>query len=1083
MKQKFKKQIVSRGVHLLLGIFFIGLSSFTAFGHQKQVSGTIAGSDGVPIPGVNILQKGTSNGTVSDFDGNYTLNMGQGSDILVFSYIGFETLERSVAGKSNLSVTLEESAEGLDEVVIVGYGTTKKVNLTGAVGVASGEVLENRPIATVGQGLQGVLPGLNVTIQNGDPAQNVDFNIRGFESINGGSPLILVDNVPMDLNQINPNDIASISVLKDASASAIYGARAAFGVILVTTKKGKKGKVNISLSTEQTVTVPIFLIDPITNPYTYMTSQNNLANLNGGTPPYNADRLAGALAYSQNPTLENAWDRDGDFLYFNGFNDYQDKVITDQSFQKKYDLSVSGASDEASYYASIGYLGKEGYLVNDRANQDFQRFNALLKVDFKVNNWLSLNSKIIYTNTSNGTPNTYGFDASVNSVNRILPIEPIEFPDLDYYRTPGDRADYEQFIGENFFNFDSRPYLEEGGLNSDNKHDTWFTQGLTITPFDGFVLKSDFSYNSFFQSVEQVQSEISVIDGDNFSEGIDLSNLRFGPGFSGNTSIINRTQYNQYFTFNIFGEYTYDKLEDHFFKAMVGFNQEESRTRRLQGRGNDLITSAITDLNATTGDQFVEGGRSHFAIRGAFFRFNYNYKGKYLLEVSGRYDGTSRFPKEDRFGFFPSFSAGWRISEENFMQGASSWLSNLKFRASYGELGNQIVLKRLPNGQRVQDYYPYVPSLNTGNSDYNIGNGPLPIVTAAGLVSPTLTWESVNTRNFGLDASFLKGRLDLTADVFVRETTDMLLRVGLPDILGADEPAENGADLETKGWELTLNWRDKIGDNWKYGVGFNLWDNQTKITKYGGENPSINGFYVGKDIGEIWGFETVGLFESDAAADAAPDQSAVNGGAWEAGDIQYADLNGDGVIDRGTQSINSETGEFEVGDLKVIGNTTARYSFGFTPRVEYKGLSINMFFQGVFKRDYYPPQGPHAGFWPYNGSLVTQDFLDNSWSPTNPDAYFARPRGTNTKNIQRQTRFLQDAAYIRLKNVTINYNLPQDLVSKFGMSNASVYLAGQNLWEATNMHPTLDPEQTPSGNLLQQYTFERSFSLGLRVMF
>jgi TonB-linked SusC/RagA family outer membrane protein len=1077
MKQKFKKQFISRSMICLLGILFVTLSSFKAFSQQKQVKGTITSIDGVPIPGVNVLQKGTGNGAVSDFDGNYALTLTQGSDVLVFSYIGYETIELSVGGKTTLNVSLQESAEGLDEVVIVGYGTTKKVNLTGAVGVASGEVLDKRPIATVGQGLQGVLPGLNVTVQNGDPAQNVDFNIRGFESINGGSPLILVDNVPMDLNQINPNDIESISVLKDASAAAIYGARAAFGVILVTTKKGKKGKVNVTLSTEQTVTVPIFLIEPITDPFVYMTSQNNLAALNGGAAPYNDNRLAGALAYSQNPTLENAWDRDGNFLYFNGFNDYQDKVITDQSLQKKYDLSVSGASEEASYYASFGYLGKEGYLVSDRGNQNFERFNALLKAEFKVNDWLSLDSKIIYTNTTSEDPRTYG-DASINSVNRMLPIEPLFFPDLDYYRTPGDRADYEPFIGEAFYNQNVIPYLEEGGRDTYTRHDTWFTQGLTITPFDGFVLKSDFSYNTFYQSYQEVKSKIDVIGGSGFSDGIDLTNVFLDNGFSADDYILNRNQYNQYFTFNIFGEYTYDKLENHNFKAMVGFNQEELRNRTLTARADNLLTPGITDISATTGTQTTNGGRSHYALRGAFFRFNYDYKGKYLLEVSGRYDGTSRFPQEDRFGFFPSFSTGWRISEENFMQGASSWLSNLKFRASYGELGNQIYTQ---NGQ--QNFYPYVPSLGTGTVEYTHGGAALPIVSAAALVSPTLTWESVNTTNFGLDASFFKGKLDLTADIFVRETKDMLLRVNLPDILGAAEPLENGADLETKGWELSLNWRDNIGENWKYGIGVNLWDNQTKITKYEGENPSINGFYVGKDIGEIWGFESVGLFESDAAAAAAPSQNAVNGGAWEAGDMQYADLNGDGIIDRGTQSINSETGEFEVGDLKVIGNTTARYSFGLTPRVEYKGLSVNMFFQGILKRDYYPDIGPHAGFWPYNGSLVTQDFLDNSWSATNPDAYFARPRGTNVRNIQRQTRFLQNAAYIRLKNVTINYNLPQDLVSKFGMSNASVYLAGQNLWEYSNMRGTLDPEQTPSGNLLQQYTFERSFSLGLRVTF
>lgn len=1065
-----------RSLILMLAALFSG----GVYAQDFSVSGTVIDfTTDEPLPGINVILQNTTTGTVTDVNGKYQLSVPDGNATLVFSSIGFTSETIPIESRSVVDLKLMQDIQSLNEVVVVGYGTQKKVNLTGAVGIAGGEVLENRAIANVGQGLQGVLPGLNVTIQNGDPTSSADFNIRGFESINGGSPLILVDNVPMDLNQINPNDIESISVLKDAASAAIYGARAAFGVILVTTKSGKKGKTRVTLSTEQTVTTPIFLVNPVTDPFVFMTDANDRAALNGGTPVYNADRIADALAYSENPTLENAWSVRDNLLYYNGFNDYQDRVVTDRSFQTKYDLNVSGASETASYYASFGYLGKKGYLADDAYNQQFDRFNALLKADFKVNDWLSLSSKILYTNTSTDDPHIYAFDASINSVNRMAAVEPLSFPDLEFYNTPGDREEFLPFIGRAFANNNTLPYLQQGSRDTWTKHDTWFTQGVTITPFNGFVLKSDFSYNTVFESAEDVASQISLIEGSGFIEGIDLTNLTLGEGFSGNDFISNRTQYNQYFTFNIYGEYNYSILDNHNFKAMVGFNQEESRTRRLQGRGDGLITPGIIDLNATTGTQTVSGGRSHFALRGAFFRFNYDYKGKYLLEVNGRYDGTSRFPQEDRFGFFPSFSAGWRISEESFMQGASGWLSDLKVRASYGELGNQIYTQ---NGR--QNFYPYVPSLNSSNISYTHGNGQLSAVGPAALVSPTLTWESVNTRNLGLDASFLNARLNLSADVFVRETKDMLLRVSLPDILGASEPLENGADLATKGWELVLNWRDRIGDDWKYSIGFNLSDNQTKITKYEGDNPGINGFYEGKDIGEIWGFETVGIFQSADAVAAAPSQTQI-GSQWLEGDMQYADLNGDGVINRGDGNgfLDSETGEFNVGDLKVIGNNTARYSFGFTPSLEYKGLSVNLFFQGVLKRDYYPDQGPHAPFWPYNGSLVTNDFVENSWSPTNRDAYFARPRGQGGQNIQSQTRFLQNAAYIRLKNITINYNLPQNLVSKLGMSNASIYLAGMNLWEHSKMRGTLDPEETLRDNLRQTYYFERSGSLGLRVTF
>ena len=442
----------------------------------------------------------------------------------------------------------------------------------------------------------------------------------------------------------------------------------------------------------------------------------------------------------------------------------------------------------------------------------------------------SFDSKIIYTNTTNDTPHTYAFDASINSVARTETLLPIEFPDLEFYLTPGDRGNYTQYIGKAFNNNNAIPYINEGGRNTSNRHDLWLTQGITLNPIEGLVIKGNFSYNALFQYNDQVRSKIEVI------QGFDLNNLSFENGFSGNDFVNNQVNYNQNFVYNVFGEYTYEKLENNFFQLMVGFNQEEYRTRRLQGRKTNLITPGITDLDATTGDQFTSGGSAHYALRGGFFRFKYNYKEKYLFEVNGRYDGTSRFPQDDRFGFFPSFAAAWRISKEPFMEPTKDWLTNLKLSASYGQLGNQV----------SSSFYPYIPSLGSNNSSFILGSGQTPFVSPAGLVSPTLTWQSVNQRNFGLDASLFKGRLNVTAEYYVRETKDMLLRVNLPDVLGAGEPLENGADLETKGWDLSVNWKDVINEDWKYSVLATLSDNSAKITKYGGVNPGVNGFYVGK---------------------------------------------------------------------------------------------------------------------------------------------------------------------------------------------------------------------------------------------
>ncbi|HCN82800.1 MAG TPA: TonB-dependent receptor, partial [Sphingobacteriaceae bacterium] len=395
---------------------------------------------------------------------------------------------------------------------------------------------------------------------------------------------------------------------------------------------------------------------------------------------------------------------------------------------------------------------------------------------------------------------------------------------------------------------------------------------------------------------------------------------------------------------------------------------------------------------------------------------NYNFKEKYLLEVNGRYDGTSRFPKGSRFGFFPSVSAGWRISKEKFMDRTNNWLDNLKLRASYGTLGNQLL---------GSNYYPYISTMGTGLAPYMMSSGLIPYVSPAGLVSPTLTWEKVVAKNLGLDFTVLNQRLDVSADIYIRDTKNMLMNVQYPDILGTAAPKSNAADLRTKGWELAATWRDKIGKDWNYGVTLALSDNSTVITKYQNPNGSLSDYYVGEKIGEIWGYQTVGIFQSDDKVAASANQSQL-GVNWRAGDMQYADLNGDGKINPGKNTLNDH------GDLTIIGNTTPRYSFGINGDLKYKSFSLNIFFQGALKRQYLPDNGNWQAFYPYNDGHVEKYFLTESWSPSNPNAYFAAPTfGFNTKkNIQPQSRYVQNAAYIRLKNVSLVYNLPHNLVDK-----------------------------------------------------
>lgn len=1052
---------------LMLCLFFVTVSMSAHA--QQTVTGKVIDDGGLPLPGVSVIIKGTTTGTVTGIDGDYSISNVSSSATLVFSFVGMTSQEIAVGTQTSINITLETSSIGLDEVVAIGYGTQKKANLTGSVGMASAERLENRPIVSAGQGLQGVIPNLNITIRNGDPTRSADFNIRGFESINGGSPLILIDGVPGDMDRLNPTDIQSVTVLKDAAAAAVYGARAAFGVILVETKKGEKGKIKITLSTEQSATVPISLIDPVKDPYDAAAAWNMATNRTDGSPRFDDVWMAGFAAWKENPTAANEWGVvDGNLRHY-GYTDYKGMTIAKSSPQQKYDLNISGATESASYYVSFGYLDKKGWMnIADEDNEHYQRYNMLMKADFKINDWLTLDEQVNWSSELNDKPHFYNWDVNINTVARVNPHTTVTFPDLPYYLEPGDHDNYSPYIGKYWIaDPNALPYWKDGGRDTELKQKLLMKQGVTLTPFKGLRVRGDFAYSAYHRERQDVASKINMVANS------DLTNIEFQNGFSGNDWIRNYSNYNQYYTMNVYAEYTYDEWTNHYLKAMVGFNQEWGRNTYFSAQSNTLITPMITDLNATTGTQQTWGNKSHTTLRGVFYRLNYSYKDRYLVEINGRYDGTSRFPTDDRFGFFPSFSVGWRMSNENFMEGASGWLDNLKLRASYGTLGNQILVDNDNN----PIYYPYISTMGSGMSSYMMsGAGRTPYISAAGLVSPTLTWESVTTQNFGVDFTMLDQRLDVSFDTYIRDTKDMLMDVEYPSLLGTAAPKSNAADLRTKGWELAVSWRDRIGQDWRYSVTLGISDSQTEITKYDNPTGALSENYVGEKIGEIWGYTTEGIFQADEDVTAHADQSKL-GSNWRAGDIMYKNLNGDDEISPGNNTLD------DPGDRSIIGNSSPRYSFGFSPDIEYKNWSLNLFFQGLF-RDYLPESdGNWNAFYPFNAGHIEKFYLTDTWSEDNRDAYFAAPhQATNDKkNILAQSRYVQNAAYIRLKNITLNYNLPESLVSKVGMSRAQVYLSGMNLWEATGMRAPLDPEQTET--VTQEYYFDRVFTVGVKVTF
>lgn len=1025
---------------------------------QKKVSGKVTDSSGTPLPGVTVIIKGTSMGTITDPEGNYSLADISGDMTLVYSFVGMGTQEIVVGSQTRINVAMREDVIGLDEVVAIGYGTQKKANLTGAVGVASSERLENRTITAIGQGLQGVIPGLNITYKSGDPNEAADFNIRGYESINGGSPLILVDGVPMDVEKVNPNDIKSVSVLKDASSAAIYGARAAFGVILVETKKGQSGKTTVNFSSQLTMQKAIFPgYEPVKEGGTARKIMNDAYKLTLGRNLFPDAVIDAALAYQEmdNPTTDDAW------LYYEGFlypleNTYmKDLAMRDFAPQQQYDFSISGAGEKASYYVSIGVIDKKGFFRY--GNENYDRYNILSNINFKVNDWLSLEEKIAFTSVRNDDPHNYHDQWYYQAIAKHF-YSPHTFPDLTYYIEPGDHDKYAHLIGMHLDNRNPLPYLKHGGRDTGTDNDIWLTQGITIAPLKGLKIKGDFSYRYYWEDAEQVQSQIDVLRGFN---GFQMTDDIIYKGQSANDWIESNFTRNTYYVLNAYAEYVREDLGDHYIKALVGFNQEYGKNHSVTTRSTQLISPNIHSLTATTGTRTNSDSKNELMLRGMFYRLNYSFKDKYLFEANGRYDGTSRFPKDDRFGFFPSFSLGWRLSEESFMNSTKNWLDQLKIRASYGQLGNQ----------NVGAYYPYISSMQSGTSTFLLdGGGNLTnYIAPGGLVSNSLTWETVVSKNIGVDLTLLNRKLDVTFDYFIRDTKDMLMEKSYPGPLGAASPSENAADLKNTGWELAVTWYDKINDDWSYRVNLSLSDYQTEITKYDNPTGMITDYYVGKKIGEIWGYKTIGLFQTEDELANAADQSRL-GSNWRVGDVHYADLHEDGEITTGSNTLG------DTGDRIRIGNSTPRYAFGLNPSIKYKNFSLDLFFQGILKRDWYPSRSNFLRFWPFKSMSMEQWWIDDSWTTENTGAYFPliQYAYSDNKNTYEQTRYLQNAAYIRLKNITLSYDIPLRFVTL-----AQVYLNGANLWEKTGMYKTLDPEY--STDLVPRYMFHRSFTLGVKV--
>lgn len=1021
-------------------------------------NGVVTDTTGETVIGASVVVKGTTNGTITGLDGDFSLSGVTKGSILVVSFVGYQNTEVKWNGQP-LTIVLKEDTKVLDEVVVVGYGTQKKANLSGAVAAVDGKVLQDRPITNIGQGLQGVVPNLNITMNNGGaPGATSSFNIRGNTSLNGGSPLVLVDNVQMDANLVNPDDIESISVLKDAASASIYGARAAYGVILITTKKGKKSdKPTVSLSATGYWQSPALTFHNV-NSMQYLTMMDEAYQNDGGSGHYFKSQVYQYAEdyfngkYDSPVFFDTAYDT---YKYgYCGNTDWWDELYK-TSFSQIYTANISGGNDRTTYYASVSMNNQGGIL---KAGDDkYNKYNANVNISSNITKWLNVSAKIAHTYTDELHPT--GGTTAMNSTaysglssysgmmkGDLSPLMPVKHPDGHY----AGQGSYTNPVA----------IMEQGGNAQYKQNDLWMTGAVKITPIKGLVINADYTWNFYGKSSNQhVQNfyDYTAVPGtENYYPWTNPSSV----------TVTNNDDY--YNAFNAFAEYTFSLKEKHNFKVMVGYNQENKHKKYHYAGRKNLIDSSNPSLNLAYGDMAMNGSETHWSVNGFFARINYDYKGKYLLELNGRYDGSSKFPHGDRYAFFPSASVAWRVSEEKFWEPIRGWFDNFKLRASYGSLGNQAL------DESRYGNFPYLATYGINTKYGALLNGTRPVaVSVPGLVSASFTWETVNQIDFGFDASFFGGRLNTSFDWYRRNTKDMLTAgQALPAVLGTSVPQENAADMKTVGWEVSLEWNDRLSNGFGYHIKGVLSDYQASITKFSNPTKLLGTHYVGEKLNEIWGYVSNGLFQSDEDAKAA-DQSYLSGGSWGAGDVKYEDLNNDGKIDIGKNTLDDS------GDRKIIGNSTPRYSYGITAGFDYKGFDFEMFWQGIGKRDYWLGG---SQFWGFTDEWCTPltSSLDY-WTEDNRDAYFPRLHhyGVNGGNHQVSTRYLQNAAYLRLKNVVLGYTIPRSITEKVKISRLRVFVQGENLLTFTPLIDSYDPETLNN----MTYPINKKISVGLNLTF
>ena len=1034
--------------------------------------GVVKDNQGETVIGASVVVKGSTNGTITGLDGDFTLDNVKRGDVIQISYIGYVSQEVVWQG-TPLNITLKEDSQTLEEVVVVGFGSQKKANLTGSVSqVKMDDVLGERPVTNVKNALQGSMPGLMVS-GGASPGEAKSFNIRGTVSINGMNPLVLIDNVEGDIDLLNPEDIESVTVLKDAASSAIYGARAAAGVILITTKKAKKGEkfnlnYNANFGFQTSINSPKQAsLDEYLRAYQAAGFSETYYAGNGSVSKWR-EYLAG---YKENPA---AYPTVGDGIYIgeDGAPYYLNdkdvyKAFQETSFMQTHNLTANGGTEKLRYRLSAGLTKEDGPLIESKDTYMRKNISSFISAD--ITDWLTQEADFRYTVADRSEP--------MGSGDGIYCMDHISF--YPSGMMPGSvntsvGKDLPLITPENQIRYNN-PYLTD----TDN---TRIYLRTIMRPIKGLELVGEYTYDR-----KNWQKSY-------YAKKWEYTTEQLGSNNSVTSDYLFKSEdHEDYNALNLYGTYNFSIKEDHMFKVMAGFNQERKQNSWISVQTHDMIAPSAPSFTSATGKIIPQNSYSDYAIRGAFYRINYNYKDRYLFEANGRYDGSSKFPKDDRFGFFPSFSVGWNIARESWMEKALDYVSDLKLRASWGQIGNQ----------NIGNYGYYSTMQPVGNSNDWLKDGEfITYISTPGLVSNSFTWETVETLDIGFDASMFNSRLQVTFDWYQRTTRDMLIAgIQLPAVVGTSAPMRNAADMRTRGWEIAVNWRDQIGD-WKYNVGFNLYDYKSKITKYSNNEDKLlsQNYYEGKTLGEIWGyvsdgFYTIDDFDGPGTWQLKDGVASLDGYNPRPGDEKFVNLNDD----RGTNEINSGLNTVDSpGDQKVIGNSTPRYNFGVNLGVSYKGFSLSAILQGTAKRDvwiggmslfpfggsakaYYPVFYNQTDYWEPMGSCDGQ-YTENDreyWVAKNPDASLYRLYSNmqnHGSNQRASTKYLQNGAYMRLKNITLAYTFPKALISKVSLSALKVFVSAENLATISSLPKGYDPERLSWG-----YPFYRTLSFGLNV--